>query len=351
LQKCREVSRKSLEEILLQLKKLHSSFGLEQEAQSIYRNAALITEEIENKTGNPVIQKSSISVQRQLPVQDAINTFVYTSGEIYAGEMRSGVPEGIGEIWYPDGARYTGEVRNMCLNGIGAHVAPDGRKYIGGFRNDRFHGEGTLTLSDGSCHSGNWREGLLYLNVPDDQEFVHPLTKMRFPALLSGIQRERIINYELTKPGLGVSIGYSTVGILATVYIYTNRRSSIPDGADSGIVKKELERAEKDIIQAKEAGQYDSVVKHKENRTRLDIGDNKIDFIYSEFQVTEKGSESHSFIYLTGFLSHFLKMRFTYGMEIGNAGLRVKEQVMFDLGKIMWLAQRHHQVGQKESDH
>lgn len=88
-------------------------------------------------------------------------------GGSYAGEMKKGVPHGLGRIQMPDGARYEGSWQEGRPHGEGAVRFPGGGMYRGEFVRGARQGFGIYTRPDGSELRGLWEEG----------RFVRPLDK------------------------------------------------------------------------------------------------------------------------------------------------------------------------------
>ncbi len=77
----------------------------------------------------------------------------------YSGQLRQGIPSGIGRLQLPDGAGYAGEWLNGKPHGEGTIYYASGASYQGEFWNGRQHGYGTYTNPGGSMTRGFWEEG------------------------------------------------------------------------------------------------------------------------------------------------------------------------------------------------
>jgi len=77
---------------------------------------------------------------------------------VYKGDVKNGVPHGIGDLTYPDGEKYVGEFKDGIQNGQGTDIFPDGSKYVGEWKNGKHHGQGTYTFHDGVKWVGVWRK-------------------------------------------------------------------------------------------------------------------------------------------------------------------------------------------------
>ena len=78
---------------------------------------------------------------------------------VYNGDVKNGVPNGLGLIIFPNGHKYEGEWRDGLKNAQGTLTFPDGTKYVGGHKDDKRNGQGTYTWSDGNKYVGEWKKG------------------------------------------------------------------------------------------------------------------------------------------------------------------------------------------------
>lgn len=102
-------------------------------------------EKIENTNGSRVVNQ----------------TFKDSTGETYTytGEVRNGLPNGIGEGVYSFG-RYVGPYKNGLMHGAdGKFTEKGGATFVGSFDNDYYY-EGRLTRSDGTYFEGLMKEGV-----------------------------------------------------------------------------------------------------------------------------------------------------------------------------------------------
>lgn len=114
-------------------------------SQSIDQN-----ETIENTNGSRVVNQ----------------TFEDSNGEeyTYTGEVRDGLPNGIGEGVYSFG-RYVGPYKNGLMHGAdGKFTEKGGATFVGTFDNDYYY-EGRLTRSDGTYFEGIMNEGTPFQGI------------------------------------------------------------------------------------------------------------------------------------------------------------------------------------------
>jgi hypothetical protein len=83
-----------------------------------------------------------------------------------------------------------------------------------------------------------------------------PLTVagLTFPDSIAEFARGPGRNYEKDNPGLGYSFGYRRAPWTATVYVYDQRRASIPDDLSSDVIKAEFAAAKRDILDGARRG-------------------------------------------------------------------------------------------------
>ncbi|MFH0893038.1 MAG: hypothetical protein V2A54_01280 [Bacteroidota bacterium] len=114
---------------------------------------------------------------------NGFGTYVFESGEKYAGNWKNDERNGKGTNYFASGASYTGEWKDDKKHGQGSYTYKpestlekydgtyiagsmegqgtltykDGRKYVGGFHNDLFDGTGVYTEKDGTKKTGKWK--------------------------------------------------------------------------------------------------------------------------------------------------------------------------------------------------
>ena len=76
---------------------------------------------------------------------------------VYKGDVKDGVPNGLGLMIFPNGDKYEGEWMDGKQNGQGTKNYPDGRiMYVGYWKDGNYYGQGTKTLADGEKYVGEW---------------------------------------------------------------------------------------------------------------------------------------------------------------------------------------------------
>src|SRR5262245_8793100 len=126
-----------------------------------------------------------------------------------------------------------------------------------------------------------------------------------FPEEVAGTQRISFRDYESNQPGLGYSAGYRQGNLTGTVYIYDDRKQSIPDDPQSPLVKAQLEQSRRDVVGLRRGigvkVKEDFTIEDARGRTRL---------ICAAFAITgDDGRPRDSFSCLGVAKNKFLKFR------------------------------------------
>lgn len=87
-----------------------------------------------------------------------IKKYIFEDGE-YAGEIKEGLPHGLGTFKYKNGDEYTGEFKNGLFDGNGEHISKkSGEKYSGEFKKGKRDGNGICTFSNKESYCGYWKD-------------------------------------------------------------------------------------------------------------------------------------------------------------------------------------------------
>ena len=107
--------------------------------------------------------KSTDEVCKGSFVNDKLTGYVECvspNGAVYTGEVVDGNKHGVGKYIYPDGSYYYGQFQNNKRNGLGEQHNADGSAYYGSFVDDKKQGTEvvTFTLEDGSVYTGKCKQ-------------------------------------------------------------------------------------------------------------------------------------------------------------------------------------------------
>jgi len=90
-------------------------------------------------------------------------TLTSPNGEKYEGEWKDGLPNGKGVFTFGkgkwEGDKYIGEHKDGKKHGQGIYTFTDGRKYEGEWKDGKYHGQGTLTHPNGEKYVGEFKKG------------------------------------------------------------------------------------------------------------------------------------------------------------------------------------------------
>lgn len=86
-------------------------------------------------------------------------SFLYASG-VYTGEVKNGVPHGIGRMVSSNGETYFGEWTNGQLTGHGRYTWTDGTVYFGDFQAGKMNGSGTCLATNGNIYVGEYQNNV-----------------------------------------------------------------------------------------------------------------------------------------------------------------------------------------------
>lgn len=147
---------------------------------------------------------------------------------------------------------------------------------------------------------------------------------INFPRTFGGFELRSVIDNEKSNPGLGMTLFYGAPGVRASIYVYNNSQSNIPEGIDSSIIRNEFAQARGHVQQVNP----DAQILVREERF-LVAG---VPILQSAFQYTEMRLGSRetvlSHLYLTARKGNFVKVRATYSIA-DRPELSRRSQILF----------------------
>ena len=93
-------------------------------------------------------------------VPHGMGSELWPDGSIYEGVYVNGHRKGQGKLVWADGNSYDGVFDKDELCGYGTFVWKNGDKYEGMFKHSKMHGEGTFTWNNGNRYIGGYSEGI-----------------------------------------------------------------------------------------------------------------------------------------------------------------------------------------------
>lgn len=153
---------------------------------------------------------------------------------------------------------------------------------------------------------------LLFTDIPSDKEYLDQfsldsrtlhISGFYFPEQVRGFVRgDDIVDYESTSPGLGYSVPYSAIIGKATVYIYNNGNSEIPENMLDQLNKAHFKTALNEVFLSD---------KNMEIVDTYTIENSKYIILCAVMSTKIDESEKHSFLYLTTINNVYIKIRLT----------------------------------------
>ncbi|MBU1331113.1 MAG: caspase family protein [Gammaproteobacteria bacterium] len=92
---------------------------------------------------------------------DGLGLYLYADGSQYQGQFSAGQASGQGMRTDAQGNQFSGLFVAGVLQGPGSYRGAEGDLYSGGFEADQFHGQGRYQSTDGSVWSGQFKNGSL----------------------------------------------------------------------------------------------------------------------------------------------------------------------------------------------
>ncbi len=116
------------------------------------------------KNGQPVSgtvkYADGLSGKLTKEADSALGRIVYSTGDVYEGELKGVSRHGKGTVTYKDsGAVYSGDFTDDHLTGEAVYTTPDGLSYTGSVTDGKPNGRGKYVFADGSYYYGDWSDG------------------------------------------------------------------------------------------------------------------------------------------------------------------------------------------------
>ncbi len=153
---------------------------------------------------------------------------------------------------------------------------------------------------------------------------------------LGDFERTKIIDNEVSSPGLGTSVLYGAPGIKATLYIYNMQITYITDGINSPFLKKYFTMAKSDIKQAEKYGHYKLTSEFATQSTYLNVKNKTFPTFQSNFTYQENNEEeSLSSLYMTAYNNYIIKIRISYLKSYEKTAVPIIEEFLRGISNML----------------
>ena len=114
-----------------------------------------------------------------------------------------------------------------------------------------------------------------------------------------------------------------------------NTERSIPDGADNRVVAAEVDQARDGVLQFGAMGRYDSVTVMSEGTVNISHASGELSASLVRMRLVWDGLPRVSYILVTGYRNHFVKVRFTVPEEMSAEGEEALEALKAVLSRAL----------------
>lgn len=147
--------------------------------------------------------------------------------------------------------------------------------------------------------------------------YVHAPTGLAFPPKIAKLSYEGVRRFR--NPGLGVGVRYRhPSGVLLDLFIYNLGLKHIPSDADSDVIHKQLDQAMADIRAVERQGRYPNLAVQDRGIVSLTLKQGAPQALRIGLSFGTKENRYRSYLYVLGYRSHFVKIRYTYRAEAGE---------------------------------
>jgi len=163
-----------------------------------------------------------------------------------------------------------------------------------------------------------------------------PHLDLTFPETQAGLTIASVTEYEPRMPGMGTAFHYHAPNAKASIYLYTAGMPQILDGIESGVMRGHFEQVVQEIFRAEKRGLYVSVSRlDADGVVVLSSAGHFIPLLHASFKVSQQGTERLSYLSLTGYRNHFVKVRLTYDSADAEATHRAVVMFLGELGRLL----------------
>jgi hypothetical protein len=165
-------------------------------------------------------------------------------------------------------------------------------------------------------------------DVKAQEVYVHPESKLQFPANLGNSRRLSVQNYQ--DPRLGIAVTYQVAGLgRADFYVYQSGHGQVPSGINSEPMQRALFDAHSDVTEAVRRGAYVAADPLFPSSNTYELP-NRIPRIYFSAYRLSRASQLNqpmvSWMFMTGMANHFVKIRISHSeLQMPTGQERVAE--------------------------
>lgn len=172
------------------------------------------------------------------------------------------------------------------------------------------------------------------INLDPSSSFTHPNTGIFLPLKIGGL--ERIKTFKYPKEELGISAKYQNADLIkASIYIYNAGLKKILPGIEDGYTESYFNQTLQEIIKMQTMGYYENVKNEKREVLDFLIKGYNLKAFHCRLSFEEGGINLYSHVFISSFMNHFIKIRYTYPKSLEDEGKKQWENVIsvFNSGK------------------
>jgi hypothetical protein len=140
---------------------------------------------------------------------------------------------------------------------------------------------------------------------------------LTFPERIGGAEIGPVTDFEKNDPGYGYGVHYRKPGWVIDVYIYDAGVKPVPDGLDSGAIKRQFEESQGEIFALGRRGDYANVAVKRSYTLRDGSGGPR--FLCADYTFARKDmGDVDSFLCMTAWKGEFVKFRLTVARHAGS---------------------------------
>ena len=145
------------------------------------------------------------------------------------------------------------------------------------------------------------------------QDYRNPSTGLVLERKIGDLTLIKVTDFEKRQRGLGVGASYQGKDqFRGDIFIYNLGLSNIPREMSTKVMVDQLRQAQGDIYTHEKKGTYRSVKRLDESSTFLGNPSLDVKALSAKFSYSLDGTERLSYLYLTSYKKHFIKIRISF---------------------------------------